>query len=236
MEQAYPDVSSTNALIPPASDGISGGTVNSPDLDPRTMKPKRRAISNVQHIFAIISTLEEARRDQNEKNGRILAKYNAERPFTREELEEHGLGWKSNFSTKPLSTAIDKVSPRLTKAVQVARYLTSSSFPENHPGGKEKTELFRRKITETIRGWDGWVDFLNEVSQDGIEFGVGVVDFHEVHTAPLNQVRAFAKSAGKRLRLRPPYREHLAQAFARFFMRVGLPGDVPREKVKKKPA
>lgn len=171
MEQAYPDVSSTNALIPPASDGISGGTVNSPDLDPRTMKPKRRAISNVQHIFAIISTLEEARRDQNEKNGRILAKYNAERPFTREELEEHGLGWKSNFSTKPLSTAIDKVSPRLTKAVQVARYLTSSSFPENHPGGKEKTELFRRKITETIRGWDGWVDFLNEVSQENALFG-----------------------------------------------------------------
>ena len=175
MEQAYPDVSSTNALIPPASDGISGGTVNSPDLDPRTMKPKRRAISNVQHIFAIISTLEEARRDQNEKNGRILAKYNAERPFTREELEEHGLGWKSNFSTKPLSTAIDKVSPRLTKAVQSARYLTSASFPENHPGGKQKTELFRRKITDTIRGWDGWVDFLNEVSQENALFGFTTV-------------------------------------------------------------
>jgi len=31
---------------------------------------------------------------------------------------------------------------------------------------------------------------------------------------------------GKRLRLCPPYREHLAQAFARFFMRVGLPQDV----------
>ncbi len=26
-----------------------------------------------------------------------------------------------------------------------------------------------------------------------------------------------------RLRLLPPYREHLSQAFARFFMRVGLP-------------
>ena len=29
------------------------------------------------------------------------------------------------------------------------------------------------------------------------------------------------------LRLLPPYGEHLSQAFARFFMRVGLPVDIP---------
>ena len=32
---------------------------------------------------------------------------------------------------------------------------------------------------------------------------------------------------GTKVRILPPYREHLAQAFARFFMRVGLPVDVP---------
>jgi hypothetical protein len=32
-----------------------------------------------------------------------------------------------------------------------------------------------------------------------------------------------SKRNGKRLRLLPPYREHLSQAFARFFMRIGLP-------------
>ena len=31
----------------------------------------------------------------------------------------------------------------------------------------------------------------------------------------------------QRLRLNPPYREHLSQAFARFCMRVGLPVDIP---------
>ena len=40
-------------------------------------------------------------------------------------------------------------------------------------------------------------------------------------------VRELAASQGPRLRLNPPYREHLAQAFARFFMRVGLPVDIP---------
>lgn len=169
-EQSYPDVSSSNALIPPASDGISEGTVNSPQLT-SAVKPKRRAISDVKHIFQILSTLEEARRDQNEKNGRIMAKYNAERPYSSKELEEDGLGWKSNFSTKPLATSIDKVSPRLTKAVQKARYLTSASLPDNHPGGKEKSELFRLKITEVIRGWEGWVDHLNETAQENAIFG-----------------------------------------------------------------
>jgi len=63
-----------------------------------------------------------------------------------------------------------------------------------------------------------------------------IVDFHEVYTAPTNVVREFALRTGKRLRLLPPYREHLAQAFARFFMRVGLPVDIAAEKLKTQPA
>jgi len=43
---------------------------------------------------------------------------------------------------------------------------------------------------------------------------------------PLQYFRAFAAGAGERVRLSPSYREHLAQAFARFFMRVGLPVDI----------
>jgi hypothetical protein len=52
-DQAYPDVSSSNALIPPAADGTTSGTVNSPDMSVKTLKPRRRAISNVQHIFQV---------------------------------------------------------------------------------------------------------------------------------------------------------------------------------------
>jgi hypothetical protein len=52
-----------------------------------------------------------------------------------------------------------------------------------------------------------------------------VVDFHRIFVLPKSLVRAVARSSGRRLRLRSPYREHLAQAFARYFMRVGLPHD-----------
>jgi len=52
-----------------------------------------------------------------------------------------------------------------------------------------------------------------------------VVDFHRLFTLPKAFVTRFAAGSGPRLRLRSPYREHLAQAFARYFMRVGLPHD-----------
>jgi len=53
-----------------------------------------------------------------------------------------------------------------------------------------------------------------------------VVDFGETYTLPLKYFRNLA-SQEKHLRLLPPYREHLSQAFARFFMRVGLPVNIP---------
>lgn len=52
---------------------------------------------------------------------------------------------------------------------------------------------------------------------------VRLVDFGRIFSLPKRYVREFAATQNPRLRLLPPYREHLAQAFARFFMRVGLP-------------
>jgi hypothetical protein len=50
-----------------------------------------------------------------------------------------------------------------------------------------------------------------------------IVSFQKLHTVQKDFLVEFATVTGPRLRLRPPYREHLAQAFARFIMRVGLP-------------
>jgi hypothetical protein len=52
-----------------------------------------------------------------------------------------------------------------------------------------------------------------------------VVDFHALYSLSVEAVRTHASQVGPRLRLRSPYKEHVAQAFARYFMRVGLPLD-----------
>ena len=60
---------------------------------------------------------------------------------------------------------------------------------------------------------------------DPPELEWSVVDFHRIFVLAKPVVAAVANSAGQRWRLRSPYRESLAQAFARYFMRVGLPLD-----------
>ena len=56
---------------------------------------------------------------------------------------------------------------------------------------------------------------------------VRIVDFRRLYSLPVAFVRRQAETRVPRLRLLPPYREHLSQAFSRFFMRLGLPVDIP---------
>lgn len=55
---------------------------------------------------------------------------------------------------------------------------------------------------------------------------ISIVSFREISSLPLGFVKTMAGELDSRPRIRSPYREHLAQAFARYFMRVGLPVDI----------
>ncbi len=54
---------------------------------------------------------------------------------------------------------------------------------------------------------------------------ISVVSFRLVFSLPKSFLQEFAEV--RHLRLLPPYREHISQSFARFFMRVGLPEPIP---------
>jgi hypothetical protein len=57
---------------------------------------------------------------------------------------------------------------------------------------------------------------------------ISMVSFRELWSLPLDFARSFAASKGPRPRMKSPYREHMSQSLARYFMRVGLPTEVPR--------
>lgn len=67
---------------------------------------------------------------------------------------------------------------------------------------------------------------LNRCEIPTLPLKVRIVDCGKVFCLPLAFIQELAAQQGPRLRLRSPYREHLSQAFARFFMRVGLPQDI----------
>lgn len=54
-----------------------------------------------------------------------------------------------------------------------------------------------------------------------------VVDFREVYSLPSEYLIRRTQNLDIRWRLKSPYLEHFAQAFARRFMRVGLPSSIP---------
>ena len=95
------------------------------------------------------------------------------------------------------------------------------------------------KVRKNLGGRDGWsklvrghfigLHILNECQLAGHTFPHQVVDLQRVFTSPLRVVQKHIRNLGLRVRLLPPYREHLGEAFARQFMRVGLPIDLPRD-------
>lgn len=54
-----------------------------------------------------------------------------------------------------------------------------------------------------------------------------VVDFREIYSLPYEYLLKHAEQLGPRWRLKSPFLEHFSQAFARFYMRVGLPSSIP---------
>ena len=57
--------------------------------------------------------------------------------------------------------------------------------------------------------------------------GALVVDFGQIFSLPPAYLEKRAEELGPRWRLDSPFLEHFSQAFARYFMRVGLPSSIP---------
>ena len=82
-----------------------------------------------------------------------------------------------------------------------------------------KSRKFREKLVE---GNVPNLSLLHE-TKGPPELEWSVVNFRRLFSLPLDYVMNVADRSGDRLRLVSPYKEHLAQAFARYIMRVGLP-------------
>jgi hypothetical protein len=94
-------------------------------------------------------------------------------------------------------------------------------------GQNPSAKAWRRYCEDVADGYVWNQVFLNRFPEEAGVTALRIVDFHEVYTIPREFLESLLRQRNEsRLRLRPPYREHLSQAFARFFMRVGLPQPV----------
>ncbi|RLA46090.1 MAG: hypothetical protein DRR06_05790 [Gammaproteobacteria bacterium] len=90
----------------------------------------------------------------------------------------------------------------------------------------ENGQFGKNKMNEIRAGRRfGW-HLLNRDEAQEIPFTV--VEFSRLFMAKRSAVVQFISNGQSRPRLLSPYKEHLSQAFARYFMRVGLPSDIPK--------
>lgn len=152
----------------------TGGLIRPPQMSP-SGKIKQRAIKDGKMASDVVKTLVQANRTRNVVNARILAKYNAERPYDSAKLESEGLGWRSNFTTKPMALMVEKVYPRFVEAVQGLKFITNSALSDKWQNATEKTTKFREEITKTTRTRSGWTILLDDISLTNSLFGHTVV-------------------------------------------------------------
>ena len=105
----------------------------------------------------------------------------------------------------------------------VSHFEFEEEYEEIHIGmGKTEKEI-RKNIDGIIKGQQNAYHIINNYKSNEFSQDYYIVNFKDIFSVPVTVARATAHNNGKRLRLCPPYREHLSQAFARYFMRVGLP-------------
>ncbi len=106
--------------------------------------------------------------------------------------------------------------------ILVSEIRTLTGFRQDRPSTDNKF------LENVRRGYVHALHLLNKCPLGGFNNDILVVNFHFTFSLDRGSFQRFVKDYGDRIRLLSPYREHLSQAFARFFMRVGLPADIPR--------
>jgi hypothetical protein len=118
------------------------------------------------------------------------------------------------------------LSPHISIQKHKAQWESDMRSSENNP-----THKSWKKHCEDIRKGYMWnIGMINSFTIDtDNRLDVRLVYFDDVFSLPRTFLEKLLVQRGEqRLRLLPPYREHLSQAFSRFFMRVGLPQSIEK--------
>jgi hypothetical protein len=141
-----------------------------------------------------------------------------------DEVDFHDTITVQTFNTVVVSQSCDLENNKL-EIVLVCPIISLSDFFEQMPESDRSGRGRTKKLDNLKQGNLPPYHLLHRDTDFGVE-DFQVVEFRNVYGVNFHFLKTYAQTIGSRARLLPPYREHLSQAFARFFMRVGLPNDI----------
>jgi hypothetical protein len=114
-------------------------------------------------------------RDRNNKNAAIARKLNGEQPWNPRKIKAAGQSWRSNRPTGFMSSLIKRIAPPYKQVIDQLPLLTFSKFRHEADGNDTLEDVFRRAITNCVRRWDGWADFVSQLVDENITYGYAAV-------------------------------------------------------------
>lgn len=119
-----------------------------------------------------------------------------------------------------ISQSCDILKPDI-RYVAACPILTVSAFRAENPATNVGD------LNKIKKGSVYALHLLDGFSEECVQGERLIVDFRMIFSLPIEYARRRAQNMEKHFRLASPYLEHFSQAFARFFMRVGLPNSLP---------
>ena len=118
-----------------------------------------------------------------------------------------------------LSQSCDLTNDKV-EIVVVYPFYSLQTFIESLPEEQIRSNKAKDKIKQNLK--KGFLPGCHLLNNGNLFFDDHhqVVDFRKVSGIPKETLCKLSLQLGQRIRLFPPYREHLSQAFARYFMRV----------------
>ena len=141
------------------------------------------------------------------------------------DISEEGQSVKAEISIIDgivLTQACDIANKKVDNII-LCSIISKSEFEEIQRSKNKNEKEISKGILGIIKGQQNSYHIINNYKSEEFSQDYYIINFKDIFSIPLDVACAIAKRNGKRLRLCPPYREHLSQAFARYFMRVGLP-------------
>jgi hypothetical protein len=133
------------------------------------------AVLTFDQAYQTFKNFTQDNRERNNKNAAIARKINGEQPWNPRKLRGAGQSWRSNRPTGFMSSLIKRLTPPYRQVVDQLPLLTYSRFPNEASGTEALVDTFRREITDCIRRWTGWPDFLSQLIDENLTYGYAAV-------------------------------------------------------------
>ena len=133
------------------------------------------AVLTFDQAYQTYKNFTQDNRERNNKNAAIARKINGEQPWNPRKLRGAGQSWRSNRPTGFMSSLIKRLTPPYRQVVDQLPLLTYSRFPNEASGTEALEDTFRTAITDCIRKWTGWPDFLSQLIDENLTYGYAAV-------------------------------------------------------------